>query len=66
MANNNQINETAPFWPATYEEVEDAQLLDMLKATPAQRLAMAEELLELAIMAGAVQKTRELRLSEDD
>ena len=40
-------------WPVTFEQVEDAQLRDMLKATPAQRLAMAEELLEFIIQARA-------------
>ena len=45
MKKNNQINEPETEWPVTFEQVEDEQLRDMLKATPAQRLAMAEELL---------------------
>jgi len=47
----NQINEPEAAWSVTFEQVEDAQLRDMLKATPAQRLAMAEELLRFAQMA---------------
>lgn len=54
---NNKINEPPPFWPATFDEVEDAQLLDMLKATPAQRLAMVDELLQFVTLARAVNKT---------
>ena len=50
MANNRKD------WLVTYEQVEDAQLRDMLKATPAQRLAMAEEMLEFIIKAGALKK----------
>ena len=57
MKKINQVNETdlslTGDWPVTFEQVEDAQLRDMLKATPAQRLAMAEELLEFIIMARA-------------
>mgnify|MGYP007065723277 CR=1 FL=1 len=45
MKKNNQINEPEKEWPVTFEQVEDSHLRDMLKATPAQRLAMAEELL---------------------
>lgn len=48
MKRNNQINEPETEWPVTFEQVEDEQLRNMLKATPAQRLAMAEELLHLA------------------
>lgn len=47
MKKNNQINESQKDWPVTFEQVEDEQLCDMLKATPAQRLAMAEELMNL-------------------
>ena len=46
MKKNNQINEPTTEWKVTFEQVEDEQLRDMLKATPAQRLAMAEELLQ--------------------
>ena len=45
MKNKNEVNEQEADWPVTFEQVEDEQLRDMLKATPAQRLAMAEELL---------------------
>jgi len=48
MKKNNQINEAEAEWPVMFEQVEDEQLRDMLKATPAQRLAMAEELLKFA------------------
>ena len=48
MKKNNQIKEPKTEWPVTFEQVEDAHLRDMLKATPAQRLAMAEELLNFA------------------
>lgn len=41
-------------WPVTWAAVEEAQLRDSLRLTPAQRLAWAEELLEFAQMAGAV------------
>jgi len=45
MKKNNQINEPQKDWPVTFDQVEDEQLREMLKATPAQRLAMAEELM---------------------
>lgn len=48
MKNKNEVNESAAEWPVTFEQVEDEQLRDMLKATPAQRLAMAEELLHFS------------------
>jgi len=48
MKKNNEVNEPETDWPVTFEQVEDEQLRDMLKATPAQRLAMAEELLKFA------------------
>ena len=38
----------------TFEQAEEAQLRDMLKATPDQRLAMAEELQAFAMKAGAL------------
>lgn len=46
-----QHNSTQPSWPATFAEVEAAQLKVWLGMTPAQRLAMAEELFTLARMA---------------
>jgi hypothetical protein len=53
--------------PVTYQAVEDAQLYDSaFKATPAQRLAWLEEMLQLAHKAGALEKTRNLKLSDDD
>lgn len=45
LKKNKQINETEKEWPVTFAQIEDTHLRDMLKATPAQRLAMAEELL---------------------
>jgi len=48
MKKNNEVNEPETDWPVTFEQVEDEQLRDMLKATPAQRLAMAEELLKFS------------------
>ena len=43
MKKINQVNKTdlslTGDWPVTFEQVKDAQLRDMLKATPAQRLA---------------------------
>lgn len=43
-------------WPVTWSEVEDAQLRDWLRTTPAQRLAWLEEMLEFARTAGALSK----------
>lgn len=54
MKKTDQVNEPQTEWPVTYEQVEEAQLRDMLKATPAQRLAMAEELQAFATKAGAL------------
>ncbi len=54
MTNNNQINEPEADWPVSFEDVEKDHLMQMLKMTPAQRLALAEELLGFAISAGAV------------
>lgn len=48
MKKNNQIKEPDAEWPVTFEQVEDSHLRDMLKATPTQRLAMAEELLKFS------------------
>ena len=48
------IREPNADWPLTFEQAEEAQLRDMLKATPAERLAMAEALQELANKAGAL------------
>ncbi len=46
----------APFWPVTFAEVEEAQLKTWLTMTPAQRLAMAEELLEFVRLAQQARK----------
>ena len=52
MANDpNPNKEAEPFWPVTFADVEEAQLKTSLAATPAQRLAWAEELLEFARIA---------------
>jgi len=44
MKKTELINEPEADWPVTFEQVEEEPLREMLKATPAQRLAMAEEL----------------------
>ena len=49
MKKTDQVNE--PDWPVTFEQVEDVQLRDMLKATPAQRLVMAEQLAKFIRLA---------------
>lgn len=46
-----EIKEPMIGWPLTFEPVEDARLREMLKATPAQRLEMAEEMLKFANLA---------------
>ena len=51
MKKTDQVNEPQADWPVTFEQVEEAQLRDMLKATPAQRLAMAEELVKFVNLA---------------
>jgi len=48
MKKTDQVKEPEAAWPVTFEQVADAQLRDMLKASPAQRLALAEELLRLS------------------
>lgn len=49
MENPPSQNKTdPPFWPATFAEVEEAQLKAWLGMTPVQRLALAEELFSLA------------------
>ena len=53
MKKTDQINEPEADWPVTFKQVEDAQLREMLKATPAQRLAMAEEFINFAVLAHA-------------
>ena len=52
----NPDKEPEPFWPVTFEEVEEAQLKTWLAATPAQRLAMPEELLEFVRLAQQARK----------
>lgn len=56
MAKDNQVNEPDADWPVSFEAVADDHLYEMLKLTPAQRIEMAEELLEFAILAGAVKE----------
>ena len=57
MANQpNPDNKPEPFWPVTFAEVEEAQLKTCLAATPAERLAMAEELLEFVRLAQQAHK----------
>lgn len=57
MANHpNPDKEPAPFWPVTFAEVEEAQLKASLAATPAERLAMAEELLEFVRLVQQARK----------
>jgi hypothetical protein len=57
MANQPNPNKApAPFWPVTFAEVEEAQLKASLAATPAERLAMAEELLEFVRLAQQARK----------
>ena len=51
MKKTDHVNEPQADWPVTFEQVEEAQLRDMLKATPAQRLAMAEQLADLVRLA---------------
>lgn len=45
--------ETDRPWPVTWSAVSEAQRKIWLEATPAQRLFWAEELLELARLAGS-------------
>ena len=49
-------------WPVTWAEVEDAQLRDWLRSTPAQRLAWLEEMLEFVRTAGALSKAGEEKM----
>ena len=58
MTDKYQINEPISDWPVTFEEVEQDHLKQMMKMTPTQRLALAEELLDFAIKAGAVKDKR--------
>lgn len=44
-------NKPGEGWPVTWEAVEEAQLRDWLKLTPAERLSLAEELLSLSQFA---------------
>ncbi len=47
----NEVNDPGVDWLVTFEQLEDVQLQEMLKVTPAERLAMAEELLEFIILS---------------
>jgi len=57
MANEpEQDKKPKPFWPATWDEVKEAELDDALRATPAQRLAWLEEAIEFARQAGVLKR----------
>jgi len=58
MKKTDQIKEPEADWAVTFEQVEEEQLREMLKATPAQRLAMAEELAELVVLAHSARKNK--------
>ena len=58
MKKTDQVGESEAVWPVTFEQVADAQLRDMLKATPTQRLALAEELLKLSFKAQEINSSR--------
>lgn len=47
----NPTNKSDDAWPITWQAVEDAQLRDWLRLTPAQRLELAEDLLEFVRFA---------------
>lgn len=51
MSNENKIKEEQEDWPVTFEQVEEDHLIEMAKATPVQRLLMAEELMKLVELA---------------
>ena len=53
-----QRREHTDRWDASWADVERAQLVTMLAATPAQRLAWLEEALRLAHASGALTATR--------
>jgi hypothetical protein len=52
------MNEPNAEWPVTWDAVKDEQLKIWLRATPAQRLAQMEEILELARLARQVRPSR--------
>ena len=43
-------------WDVSWDEVDQAQLMTMLAATPAQRLAWLEEAMRLAYASGAIRE----------
>jgi hypothetical protein len=47
-----------PDWPRGWEEHKRRQLVSFLAATPAQRLAWLEEIIDLAFRAGALPRAR--------
>jgi hypothetical protein len=51
-----ELRESADHWDATWEGARKRLLESTLAATPAQRLAWLEEMLELAHRAGALGK----------
>ncbi len=60
MTKSHQINEPETFCPVSFEDAEKDHLMQMLKMTPAQRLALAEELLDFAIRAGVVKAPKNI------
>ena len=56
---------TEAHWPVAWSDVEDEQLHEWLRATPAQRLAWLEEMLEFARMAGALSKVGREKIRSD-
>jgi len=54
MANDQKSRTTEGEWPVNFEAVEDEHLKRMMNVSPEKRLEIAEELLEFAILAGAV------------
>ena len=59
MAKTEPTSTNESFYPVTWDEVEEAELDDALRATPAQRLAWLEEVMKLAWMAGATKGEKE-------
>lgn len=47
-------------WDPTFEGTREAQIRSWLRATPAERLAWLEEMLEFARAAGALDRARAL------
>lgn len=54
MTNDTEFKKAVADWPVNFEDVEVVHLMVMLKMIPAQRPKLAEELLDFAVLAGAV------------